>query len=194
MADNEKKIIAYKGFDKNWKCRGFQYEIGKSYEHEGEVAAYHSGFHACEHPLNVFHHYAPAGSKFALVELSGDTAREDNGDTKVAATKITVKAELQIHELIEVVVKHVFDAAKWLAESTATKDNQAASATGYRGAASATGDQGRAKGADGNALFLCERNDQYEIIAVWAGIVGKDGIKPDTFYRLENGKPIDVVE
>jgi len=208
MAEKSKTIIAYKGFDKHWQCRGFQYEVGKSYEHKGKVEACQSGFHACEHPLNVFNYYVPAGSRFALVELSGDIAREDS-DRKIAASKITIKAELQIPELVEAAVKHVFDDAKWLKKSTATKDNQAASATGdwgaasatgyrgaasatgYRGAATASGYKGRAKGAKGNALFLCERDDKYEIISVWAGIVGKDGIKPDTFYMLRDGKPVE---
>ena len=233
----DNKITAYKGFDADLTCRGFQYEIGESYEHEGVVKACGSGFHACEHPLDVFGYYPPAKSNFALVELGGDLAREDGGDSKVAASKITIKAELQLSELVEAAVKHVFDTAKWLKKSTASKYKQAASATGGRGAASATGYQGaasatgyqgaasakgdqgaasvtgyrgaasatggrgaamasgyagKAKGKEGCALFLCERDTGGEILNVWAGIAGRDGVKADTWYTLKDGQPQEV--
>ena len=51
--DNEKIIHAYKGFDKDLKCRGFQYEVGKTYEQKGKIECCMNGFHACEFPLNV---------------------------------------------------------------------------------------------------------------------------------------------
>lgn len=53
----------------------------------------------------------------------------------------------------------------------------AASSTGYQGAAMASGYAGKVMGADGNALFLVHRNDDYEITHAWAGIAGRDGIK-----------------
>ena len=58
----------------------------------------------------------------------------------------------------------------------------------------ASGYQGRVSGTTGCALFLVERDDDFKIIAAWAGIVGKDGIKPDTFYMLKNGQPVEVTE
>jgi len=68
-----------------------------------------------------------------------------------------------------------------------------ATASGDWGAATASGYQGKARGKDGNALFLVERSeDDGSILCAWAGIVGQDGIKPDTFYRLVEGKPVEV--
>ena len=52
-------IVSYKGFNQDWTCRDFQYELGKTYEHEGEVEACAGGFHACEYPLHVFRYYKP---------------------------------------------------------------------------------------------------------------------------------------
>ncbi len=142
-------ITAYKGFDKNLKCRGFQYEVGKTYEHDGDVEACASGFHACEHPLNVFAYYAPAESRYAEVTLAGKTAREAAGDTKIAAAKITINVELSIGELVQRAWDYVWSRATVEKGGHATGDQGAASATGNWGAASATGDQGAAS-ATGN--------------------------------------------
>lgn len=62
-----KMIKSYKGFDKGLRCKGFQFEIGKEYE-EKEAKACSCGFHACEHPLDVFGYYAPSESRYCEVE------------------------------------------------------------------------------------------------------------------------------
>src|SRR5688572_2701327 len=91
----EQPITSYKGFDKDWKCRDFQYAIGESYEHQGDARACHSGFHACEYPLHVLRYYKPSQSRFAVVEQSGQLSRHDD-DSKVASSRITVKAEIDL--------------------------------------------------------------------------------------------------
>lgn len=93
-------ITSYKAFDANWKCRDFQYEVGKSYEHTGTVEACKSGFHACENPLDMLHYYPLVGSKFAEVEQSGTLARHE-GDSKVASGVIKVKAEINIAGIVK---------------------------------------------------------------------------------------------
>jgi hypothetical protein len=145
-------LIAYKGFNRDLTCRDFQYEIGGTYRIDGEPKACERGFHACEHPLNVFDYYAPAGSRFCEVEMHGPFSR-DGSDTKVASASITIRAEVQLGELIQRAVKWVFDRAKPEGPgSSATGDGGAASATGYRGAASATGYRGAASATgDGGA-------------------------------------------
>ena len=191
-------IIAFKGFGMNWTCRDYQFEVGKTFKMDGPIKACERGFHACEHPLNVFEYYAPATSRFAEVELRGDTHRKGD-DTKIAAAEITIKAELKIPDLVARAIQWVIDQVTTTGGEHVTGDQSAASATGYQSAASATGDQsaamacgyqGSVSGKAGNALFLVERNDKYDIIAVWAGIAGKDGIEPDTAYTLRDGKPV----
>ena len=146
----EKKIIAYKGFDKDLKCRDFQYEIGKTYTHNGDVKPCESGFHACKYPLDVFNYYPPAGSRFAEVETSGKLVPQAD---KICCEKIKVKTELTLGALIQAAVNFTFERAKWTKDSqtkkekgaaSATGDYGAASATGFSGAASATGDYGAA--------------------------------------------------
>jgi hypothetical protein len=150
--ENTEVIVAYKGFNADMTCRGYQFEIGKTFKHDGEVETCVSGFHACEHPLNVFNYYPPATSRYAIVEMGGKTHREGT-DTKIASAEITIKAELKIPELIAAAVKYVFDRAKWSEGPVVTGDNEgalasgtrgAATASGYQGAATASGDQGAA--------------------------------------------------
>ena len=248
------EIVSYKGFDADWSCRGFKFEVGQTYTHEGNVKACKSGFHACEYPLDMFQYYPPAGSKFAQVEQSGKLSRHD-GDSKVASSKLRIVAELNFAGLIKAAVDYTFSRAKpeggssatgyrgaasatgthgaasatgYQGAASATGERGAASATGYhgaasatgergaasatgthgaasatgeRGAASATGDQGAASatgyeglvmGAKGCALFLVQRDINGKILHVWAGIAGRDAIKPGTWYTLKDGKPVEV--
>ena len=187
-------ITSYKGFGSDWQCRGFQYEVGKSYEMKSAQACSH-GFHACEHPLNVFFYYPPAGSKFAIVEQSGVLSRHDE-DTKVASTKIKVKCEIGIPGLVQAAIEYVTSRCKPIdpeSPASSTGYQGAASSTGKHGVAMASGFYGKAMGADGNALFLVYRDSDGVIKYAKAAIVGQDGIKPDVWYTLsENGEFIEA--
>lgn len=203
---------AIKGFDANLRCRGFQFEVGKSYTHQGKVIACKSGFHAIpddQHPLAVFEYYPPAGSRFCLVEYDGEAVRE--GD-KLAAEILVVGKEISLHDL-------TLEAVRWVTERSipegpvSTKNNGLATASGYRGvatasgyhgaattsgyqgAAIASGYQGAVMGKNGNAIFAVERETwDGPIISVAAGIVGQAGIMADVWYRCEGGKLVEVVQ
>ena len=98
---SEEIIKAYKGFDKDLKCRDFQYEIGKEYTHDGPVKACESGFHACEAPLDVLRYYGiKDGNRFCEVEQSGALSSDDD-DTKVASSKIKIEAEIGLPGLVK---------------------------------------------------------------------------------------------
>ena len=88
---------AYKGFDKNLRCRGFQYEVGKEYKTDrAEVCK--CGFHACQAPLDVFDYYGPADSRYCEVEQDGHIVADGN---KQASTKLKVVAEIGIAGLVK---------------------------------------------------------------------------------------------
>ena len=141
---------AYKGFNEDMTCRGFQFEEGKTYEHEGEVKLCESGFHACEDPLDVFEYYDPANSEFHEVELDG-VSDERREDTKVAAKKITIGARLGIDKIIKACVEFRFSKIEKELKNSGdygaasnSGDYGAASNSGYKGAASNSGYKGAA--------------------------------------------------
>ena len=105
---SEKVIKSYKAFDKNMQCRGFQYEIGKEYEMDGEIKCCDRGFHACKSPMEVWDHYDMLSSRFAEVEQSGKIDEEGNS-TKVCSSRIKIKAELKLADIIKVGVEWLKD-------------------------------------------------------------------------------------
>jgi len=177
----------YKGFDKDLKCRGFQYEVGKDYEQEGYIKACSKGFHFCENPLNVFDYYPPAGSRFCEVEGSGEMD-QDGSDSKVATSKIHIGVEIGLKGIIEAGIKFILDKVDWKKENSTTGNqagaqatgNQAgAQATGYRAAAQAEGDWAVATAiGDYGSAEIKEGKKLAEGCAIALGIEGKaKGVK-----------------
>lgn len=103
-------IKSYKGFDKNLRCRDFQYKIGGIYEMDGEIKVCNRGFHACESPFDVFDYYTMIDSRFCEVEQDGNISKEDRG-TKICSSKIKIKAELKLADMINLGIE-------WLKEIT----------------------------------------------------------------------------
>ncbi|EDU5280426.1 hypothetical protein C1364_002198 [Salmonella enterica subsp. enterica serovar Braenderup] len=145
-----KEIVTFKGFNKDLKCRDFQFEIGKTFHHDGKVEACGSGFHACECPFDVFSYYSPADSRFAETISFGITDREEDGDTKIASASITIKAELTLPQFIQRGIEWIWSkidksleqqimCGSWSA-ATNTGDWSAATNTGDQSAATNTGD------------------------------------------------------
>ena len=131
---------AYKGFNRDMTCRGFQYKDGGEYETDrAEVCE--CGFHACENPLDCFAYYHPAeGSIFHEVELSGDIQR-GNDDTKCAATKIRIGARVTLAGMIKAGLDFVFAKVKKSETPAATSGDRSTAATsGYRSTAATSGD------------------------------------------------------
>ena len=105
---SENVITSYKGFDKNMKCRGFQYEVGKEYEMDGEIKCCKQGFHACKSPMEVWDYYDMLSSRYAEVEQSGKIDKEENS-TKVCSSRIKIKAELKLADIINIGVEWLKD-------------------------------------------------------------------------------------
>ena len=206
-------INGYKGFTRDLKCREFQYQVGGEYE-EPQAKACDKGFHFCENPLDVFSYYSPADSRYCEVEGDGETDR-DNSDSKVACTKIRIGAEIKLPGIISAGVKFILDKVDWnnnkesntgnQSAATNTGNRSAATNTGNRSAASAEGKESvamaigyasRAKGALGCWIVLSEwgrnENDNLYIADVQCIKVDGEQIKADTWYKLEDGKFVEI--
>ena len=211
------EVKSIKGMNAQMQCRGFQFEVGKTYTHEGDVIVCGEGFHACpveHHPLSVFEYYPPT-SRFFEVTQGGKTHGKDN---KLASATITIDVEITIHDLVKRAWDYVWSRAVKSDESHVTVDQGAASSTGYqgaasstgdRGAASSTGDQGAASVANGSAamttgyqgrvmgetdgcpLFCVELDGDWKLVSVAKGITGKGKIKAGVWYQCRNGKLVE---
>ena len=139
---------AFKGFNHDMTCRGFQYKEGETFETDkAELCS--TGFHACERPLDVFNYYSPSESVYHEVELDKVSDERRNDDTKVVAKKIKVGARLSIRDLVNAQIEFVkehctneFNAepgqpATAGENGAATAGENGVATAGYRGAATA---------------------------------------------------------
>ena len=236
-------IKGFKGFDKDLKCRGYQYELGQDFQEEGKIEACSKGFHFCENPFDVFSYYPPSAengiNRYCVVE-GGGSIDKDSDDTKIACSKLHISAEIGLKGLVEAGIKFILDKVNWKdckesntgnysaatntgnysaatntgdrSAATNTGNYSAATNTGYQSAATNTGDQSaaqvsgkdsiaivtgkdsKAKGSIGCWIVLTERGDwdgnAYPIKEVKAVKVDGGLIKPDTYYKLDNGEII----
>ena len=134
-------MIVYKGTDKDMKCRGFQFELGKEYVEE-EAKLCEKGFHGCEYPLDVFAHYDPASSRFFVADLDGVTDERESCNTKLVGTKIKLRAEIGIAGIVKAGVEYIKEKAE--SSKNQTGDRSAATNTGDCSAATNTGDRSAA--------------------------------------------------
>ncbi len=198
-------IKSYKGFDKNLKCRDFQYEIGKEYEMDGKIRVCRRGFHACESPFEVFDHYSMIGSRFCEVEQDGNISKEDRG-TKICSSKIKIKAELKLADMINLGVEWLKEITSPEKIKTSIKDNSSGygakiGSSGYGAQIDSTGEDcvimcaginSVAKASKGSWITLSEwsysdEKKRYIPICVKTEFVDGEKIKEDTYYKLEGG-------
>ena len=125
-------MIGYKGFDKDFKCRGMQYTVGETYKFDGAIEICECGFHFCDIPAAVFEYYSPANSRYALIEATGEVVGD--GEHKFCTDEIKIVRELTLTELADEIVKQA------VSTESATGYGSAVTNTGNRSAASNTGD------------------------------------------------------
>ena len=146
---SKKVITSYKAFDKNMQCRGFQYEVGKEYEMDGEIKCCNRGFHACKSPIEVWNYYDMLNSRYAEVEQSGKIEKEENS-TKVCSSHIKIKAELKLADIIN-------NGVEWLKDITSPSKVKA------DGVLNDNGDRRKQIGSSGNYAQIGSSGDSAQI-------------------------------
>ena len=190
---------AYKGFDKDLKCREFQYELGQEYR-ESEAALCRKGFHACENPLDTFRYYPPTDSRYCEVEID-DNGQRNSEDSKVCGEKIKIVSEIGLDGVIKAGAQFIFEMCKGSAEDHASgwSGNAAASgvsgnavASGVRGNAAASGVRGTATvtGRDGRASAIGEQC----IAVAWGNNSLAKGALGNWIVVSERGNSGDIVD
>ena len=211
------KIIAYKAMDKNMRCCGKQYEVGKTY-HEDKADCCRAGMNACENPLDVLRYYPLRDSpRFFEVECGGNVDKSGEG-SKLACTELTVKGEVNFAGLVKAAVNAVFNRVKgkepfssgYSSTAGSSGDYSTAGSSGNSSTAAATGaccsakadgkDSiavvngvcGKACGALGCYLVLTEYDDDGNML--WAKMTKVDGahIKEKVWYTLKNGEFVEA--
>ena len=169
-------IKSYKGFDKNLKCRDFQYEIGKEYEMDGEIKVCSKGFHACESPFDVFDHYTMIDSRFCEVEQDGNISKEDRG-TKICSSKIKIKAELKLAYMINLGVEWLKEITSPKKMKTSIKDNSSGNGAkiGSSGNGAKIGSSGNGAqiGSSGNGAQIDSTGEDCVIMCAGINSVAK---------------------
>ena len=157
----------YKGFDKNWKCRDMQYEVGKTYE-EAEARLCNKGLHFCENPFDVFSYYSPENqSRYAVVEAENVTDEKDS-DTKRVAKKLTIKTELNLIGIVKAGMEYIKEhinvekiKEKAFDESTAaTSGNESTAATSGNESTAATSGNESTAATSGNESTAATSGDR----------------------------------
>ena len=185
----------FKGFDKDLKCRDFQYEIGKEYTEE-KADICNCGFHACKFPMDVFGYYSPSDSRYCEVDLEANN--QLSNDSKRVGKKISVKAEIGIAGIIKAGVEYIKEQVNWEDDkATNTGNYSAATNTGYHSAATNTGNYSAATntGDHSAATNTGDRSaaivEGKESIALATGIKSKAKGKIGCFIVLAEWKEIN---
>ena len=205
----------YKGTDKYMKCRGMQYELGKTEKTDGAIRCGSKGFHSCEAPFDVLKYYPMRdGNRYFVADADGKIDRTGADDSKIASSELTLKAEVKIAELIKAQIE--FTRKK--AESGTAGGNESNLAGGDWSNLAGGNKSNLAGGnesnlAGGNASLIVARNgakakaglrsvivltewewvdNEYTPKAVKAEIVDGERIKADTWYILKDGEFVEA--
>lgn len=219
---SKKVITSYKAFDKNMRCRDFQYEVGREYEMDGDIKCCNRGFHACKNPLEVWDYYDMLNSRFAEVEQSCKIDEEGNS-TKVCSSHIKIKAELKLADIIKVGVewlKDITSPSKFKTNGALNDNgdrNKQIGSSGDYAKIGSSGDYAQIDSTGEDSVIMCAGNSSiakakvgsWITLAEWewsdekkhnvpvcvkTEYVDGENIKADTWYRLQKGEFIEVIE
>ena len=186
---------AYKGFNKDFTCRGFQFEEGKEYEEE-EAVLCEKGFHACTNPLDVLNYYNDVEGKYCEVELDEVSNDKKENDSKICGKRIKINAEIGFVGLFKMGIEWLKGQTIFSKNDTkelekSSGDDAKIGSSGKNSVVMCAGNNSIAKAKIGSWITLAEwgRDDNGDWIPINVVTKRVDGveIKEDTYYKLVNG-------
>ena len=208
-------LHGYKGHDKDLKCRGMQFEVGKTYEIPAGTAPVRCGkvgFHWCANPMDVWLYYGVAESRFTRIVAEGPHSKDDS-DSKVASASMVIEAEISLPDFIGAAIDWVIDATKGKGynsqhASSGHYSQHASSGNNSRHASSgdlsrietsgecsviaSAGRATRARGKAGTWISLAEFDDNGKCVGFATGCIGHDGLEENVWYVARGGKLIEA--
>ena len=207
----------FKGFDKGLVCRGKKYKENTVFEEEAaEICK--SGMHFCENPFDVLDYYDLVNTdgsfnEFAEVEALDKCLTDDN--KKYCTKKLKIGAKLSFSGFINACVEFILEKTK--IEQTDEEDETVIGSSGYSAQIGSSGDYAKITSEGEDSVICCAghnsivraKKGSWITLSEWERSLEKDRwipkcvktkfvdgekIKADTFYRLENGKFVEVKE
>ena len=107
----QNSVFGYKMFNNDWTCRGFQYEMGKTYHYDGEISLCNAGFHFCEKLEDCFKNYdCVPWNKIAKIEAKGNVIK---GDDKCVTDTILILEEIKFNQINEIIKAQLINGVNW---------------------------------------------------------------------------------
>lgn len=189
----------FKGFNKDLKCRNFQFSENAEFSQDGDPVPCKSGFHYCENPLDVFKYYPPNGDNvYATVEARGVVVQEDH---KSVTNKIYVGKRISLSKMFKLCFKVIASLCETSVDANTSAcashantsgDRSHAIAKGKSSIACALGNKSKVMCSKSGLIVLLKYNDKGQPIG---GVVAKVGdvidgveIKPNVFYYFDGEK------
>lgn len=213
----EKKMKGFKGFDKGLVCRGKKYKENTVFEEEAaEICK--SGMHFCENPFDVLEYYDLVNTdgsfnEFAEVVALDECLTDDN--KKYCTKKLKIGAKLSFSGFVNACIEFILEKTK--IEQTDEEDETVIGSSGYSAKIGSSGDYAKITSEGEDSVICCSghnsivraKKGSWITLSEWEKSFEKDRwipkcvktkfvdgeiIKADTFYRLENGKFVEVKE
>ena len=197
----------YKAYEPGLVCRGKQYAENTTFEEEGGKLCGSGMMHYCTNPLDCLDYYPLINGNGDLNDFTTVTAEEQPiGDGKKYATKkLHVGAKLDLKGFIKAALSFIWESSEY-EENSKSGDYAQLAASGYSAKLAASGEDSIVAGIGidniGKAALGCwlvlaewiwnEEKERYVPECVKAAQIDGERLKPDTFYKLQNGEFTEV--
>ncbi len=211
-------IKGFKGFDKDFKCKDFQFEVGKEFEEKGQIEICAKGFHFCTNPFDVLAYYPVGTNRYGQVETNNKTQNHPD-DSKIVTNKLKINAEIGLKGLIKAGIEWIFEQTKISKKTIATSgyganaatsgDEANAATSGDRANAATSGDRANAATSGNNTISAAigisscakankgswivlsewiEKDDKLIIKSVKTAKIDGKKLLSNIYYKLIDGK------